>query len=499
VLLPPVITLIVVSWQIQRPSYWRDEGATLSAVTRPGRALLAMLGHADAVHGAYYLGLWVITRLGGTSEAVTRLPSAVAMAIAAAAIAGTGRRLVSTRAGLLSGLVFAVLPEISRYGQEARSYALVTAIAAVASYLLARVLTAERDRDPHRTRWLAAYGCALAFLGLVNIFGLTLIPAHLVTVILVGRRRPRASEAAAKRPRSERVSAGRRDPGRRSLLTGWVTAALAAVVTASPVLWLAWQQREAQDWLKPPGLSTFEKLHDLIGSGFLAGALLLAVIGGIVIGRRTGRLPATWPAGVPALALPWLLLPPALLITVSLIQPLYTLRYIIFVLPAVALLAGTGLAALEHRWLVLAALALIVAAAVPGQVNARKTAAHGDNIRQADRWIAAVRHPGDTVVYTGRDARYMAAAYPYGLAQLRNIGLARPKIPSRTLAGSYLHPPGLHDRLAGVHRVWVVTVGTRERYLPELRGLGFHLVHRYHPSDLWLSLYTRPASRADRA
>ena len=47
---PAVVTLLVVCWQIQRPSYWRDEGATLSAVTRPPGALVRMLAHADAVH-----------------------------------------------------------------------------------------------------------------------------------------------------------------------------------------------------------------------------------------------------------------------------------------------------------------------------------------------------------------------------------------------------------------------------------------------------------------
>src|SRR5947199_255410 len=112
--LPPLLTLAVVTWQIKGPSYWRDEGATLSAVTRPAGDLLRMLGHADAVHGVYYLVVWVVVRVFGMAELVTRLPSAVAMAVAAIAVAGIGRRLISRRAGLLAGLVFAALPEVSR-------------------------------------------------------------------------------------------------------------------------------------------------------------------------------------------------------------------------------------------------------------------------------------------------------------------------------------------------------------------------------------------------
>ena len=133
--------------------------------------------------------VWAVVRVFGTAELVTRLPSAVAMAVAAIAVAGIGRRLVSRRAGLLAGLVFAALPEVSRYGQEARSYATVSALAAVASYLLVRVLAeAGPDHPRPRRRWLIGYGAAVAALGMVNIFGLVIIPAHGLTVLLASRR-----------------------------------------------------------------------------------------------------------------------------------------------------------------------------------------------------------------------------------------------------------------------------------------------------------------------
>ena len=142
--LPPVATFVIMLWGITGASYWRDEAATLSAVQRPLGDLLRMLGNIDAVHGAYYLLIWVFVRVGGTGELVTRLPSAVAMAGAAAAVAALGRRLVSPRAGLASGLVFAILPPVSMYGQDARPYAIVVMLAAVASYLLVRAMAAER-------------------------------------------------------------------------------------------------------------------------------------------------------------------------------------------------------------------------------------------------------------------------------------------------------------------------------------------------------------------
>ena len=175
---PPALMLAMALWRITGPSYWRDEAATMTAVQRPFGALLRMMGHVDAVHGVYYLLIWAAVRAGGPGELVTRLPSALAMAGAAAAVAALGRRLVSPAAGLASGLLFAVLPQISLYAQDAREYALVTALAATASYLLVRAMAAAGPRPG----WLAGYAACLGVMGSLNVFSLLLAGAHAVTV-----------------------------------------------------------------------------------------------------------------------------------------------------------------------------------------------------------------------------------------------------------------------------------------------------------------------------
>jgi mannosyltransferase len=501
---PPAATLALMLWRITTPSYWRDEGATLEAVRRPFGALIRMLGHTDAVHGAYYMIIWVVVRLGGSGEFSTRLPSALAMAVAAAGVAGIGRRLVSPRAGLFAGLVFAALPEISWYGQDARSFAMVTALATTASYLLVRVLGAGGSRRG----WLSAYGLALTCLGLVNIFGLTLIPAHGLTVALSLRRArgrhpdgsgpdgsrlggsgpggsgPDGSDAGASHPDGSRAA--------RTLAAGWLAAACVAAAVASPLFVLAWQQRAAEKWLKTPGRGTLADLRDLVGPSALVSVILLIIGCGILlsaVGRR-GRIRAGWPAALPALCLPWLLLPPAVLLAGSLIQPVYTLRYVLFIVPAVALLAGPALAVLG-RVAGTIALALVLLIAVPAQLAARRPGAHGDNIRMADAIVAAARRPGDAVLYASTGARNMAAAYPDGLAALRNIALDRAPIPSGTLAGTYLPAPAVRRRLAAVRRVWVVEVSREAgpQRLPLLQGLRFRIVRKWHVSDIWLMLY----------
>jgi mannosyltransferase len=103
-----------------------------------------MLGHTDVVNGAYYVLMWFVTRAAGTSALALRFPSAVGMAVAAGVTAALGRRLVSARAGLAAGLGagIAALPSVTWYAQNARSYALVTALATIASYLLVRSMAA---------------------------------------------------------------------------------------------------------------------------------------------------------------------------------------------------------------------------------------------------------------------------------------------------------------------------------------------------------------------
>src|ERR1700691_3078317 len=111
----------------------------------------------------------MMVHVGGFGGMETPPPSAAAMPCAAAVVVAIGRRLISPWAGLASGLVFAILPEVSLYGQDARPYAIVVALAALASYLLVRVMDAGADA---RHRWLIGYALSIAALGIVDIFGL---------------------------------------------------------------------------------------------------------------------------------------------------------------------------------------------------------------------------------------------------------------------------------------------------------------------------------------
>jgi mannosyltransferase len=479
--MPGLITFAVVLYQIQRPSFWRDEGATLSAVHRPLPQMLHMLAHQDIVHGLYYLLMWCVVRLAGSGELALRFPSAVAMAVAAGFITLLGRRLVSTRAGLAAGLVFPALSTVSRYGQEARSYALVTALATAASYLLVRALDAT---PATRRRWLAGYGAALACMGLGNLFALLLIPAHL-PVVALKLRGMRLGLAA------EREQPARRDREVRGLFAGWLIAAVAAVIVVSPVAVLAWGQRNQVSWIKPPSGKELGSMSALAGQPLLAVVVLAITACAIAASAARGRARrrADWPAPLVALGVPWLLLPAALLLAASFIHPVYTFRYIVFCIPAGALLAGTGLAALG-RWLGVAALALVVAAGVPGQQHVRGLSGHGENLRLLSHLLVRHARPGDGLIFAGRNDREFAAAYPAGYRRLRDVGLGQYAPRAGTLLDTSAPTPVVRSRLATITRLWAIETGSQRGHVPVLAGLDFRESHRWVVSGIWLVLYT---------
>jgi mannosyltransferase len=487
--LPPAVMLALGLWGITGPSYWRDEAATMTATARPFGALLRMMGNVDAVHGVYYMVMWVVVRLGGTGEVATRLPSVLAMACAAAVVAALGRRLVSPGAGLAAGLLFAVLPQISLYAQDAREYAFITALAATGSYLLVRAMTTTG----RRRGWMAGYAVSLGAMGLLNVFRLLLVAAHAITVALAWRRAGWAAGWSG--GPGGAVRAGR------SLAVAWLGGAAGAFVIASPVLALGFAQRGTLSWLTTPHLvSTVEGLRKLIGPIAMVVALVLAAVIGTMLAASDGRerLRAVWPPELFALSLPWLVLPPVVLIGVSYLSPVYTFRYVLFCAPAAALLGGAGLAALRWpdargalAWAPAAVgLALVAALGIPAQTVIRAPNGHGNNIRAANAIVAAHRRPGDAVLYLGTDSKYFPAAYPSGFVRLDDIALRKTPSQAGNLIGSDYGGSVVRQRLARVPRVWLVKIGPYP-HDRQLRGLGFRLAGRWRASNIWLLLYAR--------
>jgi mannosyltransferase len=406
------------------------------------------------------------------------------VAIGAAFVAATGRRLISPWAGLAAGLLYAILPVVSRYGQEARSYAMVMTVAAIASYLLVRVLQAEADRQ---RRWLAGYAVSIAALGILNIFGLLLVPAHAVTMALICRR-------------------GLREPAPRKLAIGWLTAVVAGLVVASPVLILGYKQRGQIAWLgvntSSSGLNT---LFSLSGSYLVTTTLLIVIAVSLVLSTEASRAKrrAEWPWRLAQLSLPWLIAPPLLLLAASVVQPVYTSRYILICIPPLALIGGAAVASYGRVVGTFALGALLIAGATT-QLGQRTEAGHYDDILAVDQIVAANARPGDVVLYTNPNAESFDAAYSYGLGKLPNIALKERPIPSGTLAGVNAPISEIRARLRHASRVWVVEInslssdpvllglnGLPLSLTPVMDGLPLQFNSYWHERGDYLVLFTR--------
>jgi mannosyltransferase len=429
---PATLTLAVTLLQADRAQLWRDELATWSAATRAPGDLLRMLGTLDAVSGSYYLVMSGWIRLFGDSVLALRLPSALAMTAAAALTAVLGARLFSDRVGVVAGLLFAVVPSTSRYGQEARSYAVATLLAVAATLLLVRAL----DR-PNWTRWVG-YGAAVAGLGLAHLVAITLVAAHAVAVGLAWHRRDR-------RP------------------LRWLAACAGAGIALVPLAAVSRSQRAEQlGWVPTPGLSA---VAELPGGITQAGA-----VGGLLVGLAAAASLNTGRRGVALAAC--LLLPAGALLAVGLVTPLWVPRYLVFTVPFGCLLAAATLVASGLRT-ALVVTALVAVLGAPAQAALRRT--HDAprapiDYRGAVGVVTAYDRPGDAIVYAARGGTGKmldaAVAYLAGGDGPRDVLAVRDPVRGASLRAEECARP---DRcLAGTNRVWLLVPGERAE---PLRGV----------------------------
>jgi mannosyltransferase len=520
--IPAAVALVVGGYELGSPSLWRDEAYTKDAIGRSLGQLFAMLAHQDAVHGAYYVLMYAITPVIGTSTTALRVPSLIAMVIATGFTAAVGRRAallargtrvdvggsrlppeepgwagrldVPALTGLLSGLLFAIAPYMTFYAQMARSYAIETMFATIATYLL----TVAYDRG--QWRWWWAYGVAIALTGLFNLFGVLLLAAHAVTLLIAGRpARPGRGRWAGPIP------------------LRWLAVSAVASAVLVPLLIVMAGQQEQIAWLSRPNGTVIQRLLDtLAGAHWLVIPFALLGLAGLV----ACCLADNWrPLNPAAIALPWLAVPPVLLIAASFVKPVYYIRYVEFCLPALAILAAAGLTGLARlaafaplrrarlAWLAPALTAVIVlglAVALIGPQRAiRQTAARPDNLRGASAIVAAHERPGDVVFYIPMDMQVLGTGYPAPFRRLRNIALAQPAVASATLTGREVTSPAvLKSRFTDVGQVWVITGASNYKFpvpatpvdrekMTLIAQAGLHVLQRWHEGEVMLTLYGR--------
>ncbi|MEU4406847.1 glycosyltransferase family 39 protein [Streptosporangium sp. NPDC023963] len=403
-----------------------DELATLSAARRGAGGLWELAQHIDGHFLPYYafMHLWLEF---GQAEWWMRLPSALATGAATALIADLGRRLSSQPAGLAAAAVYVFLPSVSYHGQNIRSYAFAAAAAVLATWTLYRAI-----EEPGRRGGWWRYAAAVALLGCTQVFALLVMAAHLLAIALYGRGvLPRVLACMA---------------------LGCVPGAVWAAV--------GFAERHAISWITMPGPDVFLALPKMAGGTALAGCAVLAVAAAAPFLRRRHGADRLWIVLLGA----WALLPPLLLFALShLVSPVYVDRYLFATVPAYALLAGLALTALPRLPAVLA-LAGVLAAGFPGQLDFRREDGHHENFPRAVRILAGESRPGDALVY-GRSSlregfRYYDGTRHGGKGLPDDVLLAGPG----PLPDSFGYPErsDVAAAVAGRERVWVVWRGGSE-------------------------------------
>ncbi|WP_098025301.1 glycosyltransferase family 39 protein [Streptomyces sp. st115] len=412
VIAPAALAAALGVWGVRRQNtMWGDEAVTYQLAHRELSQIWNTAQHVDLVHALYYAVMRVIFDLFGAGLLPLRLPSVLAMSAAAGAVGLLGLRLAGPRVGLPAGLVFPLLPQVQKYAQEGRSYAMVCALIAWATYVLV-------DNVPRRSRWRwAVYGCTMLLACLLHEFAVLALAAHGVTLIV--SRPPKG------------------------VLRAWSVTAAGVVIGLLPLAVVSAGQSEQVSW---------------IGGPVRPDHLLVAMVVGVACARAAPR--GQGPVSLAALAVPMLVLPGALLLTASLVKPLFVDRYVLFSNIGIALLLG---ACLDHvrrlpRWSPAVYVATVAAliALVPLSLSLRTPQSRSNDATAVGAAVRDAGRPGDGLLYLSGRQRMLTAADPDDTRLLVDLALAQDPVASNTLAGVELAAPEIAARMKEFDRIIVV-------------------------------------------
>ncbi|WP_234698317.1 glycosyltransferase family 39 protein [Lacisediminihabitans changchengi] len=448
------------------PSLWGDEAASVLSAQRSIPSLFAMLGHVDAVHATYYLGLHFWIELFGASPFSVRFPSAVAIGVCVAGVVVLGTRLDSLTVGVVGGMICAVLPRVTGMGDEARSYAFTAAAATWLTIVFVSILRSERRR---RRQWIV-YGTVLA-VGIYLFLYLALIAiAHLAVLLVSARTRP--------------------------LIRPWARTMVVVVIVVSPLVVAGIFEHSQIGFLADRVTTDFYSLFVTVWFGMTSFAVVawVAIIAAVafftrdVVARRARGLSNGDHSLSPTVVIgAWLFVPSVLLVSSRLLIPDFTARYLSMCAPAAALMMAIGVIRLAHRRVPLIALACaaIVAVAIPGWVQQRGPYAKNNSdwaVISAD--IRSLAQPGDAVAFDdssrpSRRTRLAFDVYPAGFTGLDDITLKTPYSQNTTWFDSTYTVAEANrlGRLSGITRIWMVEYALPGHMdtagISELESLGF--------------------------
>ena len=348
------------------------------------RRLTRVLGGMIRQNGPLYFFLlrgWIAAT--GTSEYAMRFLSLVCGVLCVPLVYALGRRLFDRQTGLFAALLAAISPYLIWYSQEVKMYALVSALALLVIYGLRRAI------EMGNWRWWAVQIIATSLASYTHILAALLIP---VQVLLYFSWWPQARKQ-------------------------WRGALVSLACLTLPYLPLALWQAPQIFHTRETGFYHYKlgEMVQVLLDGWSLGILGLGqpwgtvLISALAVWGLTSPLFLSLPgrkrgAGTSRFALLcWLTLPLLAVWFVSLWQPLFTDRYLIWASPAFYLLIALGLASLWRwgvggRWTVVLLSSIILAISGVNQWQQAAELTKSD-FRAAAAYVAERYETGELVIF----------------------------------------------------------------------------------------------------
>ncbi len=369
-----ILTLITIAgaWlrlsHLGAKSLWLDEGATVTLARVPWHRFMWIWWHGEAnLQTIYFLMMrgWVHM---GSSEAFLRLPSAIFGTVAIPLLYLVTRKFTGVTASLAAAALLAFSPSGVYYSQEARSYSLAIVMVLLATYFFVRAVEENRRAD-----W-----------ALWTVFGIAAFYSHdLAALVLLAQ----AVSIFFKAPPV---------PWRRVIVCGAII--FVAALPGLTYIFRATPENLHFIWMpKPSAKEVWHLAMFFGGSGAKVGmAIVLWTAGAVTLwtASRYGTADARWRA---ALVMLWAILPAFVLALVSLRQPMFLQRYMIFSMPALMLLAGIGVGNLR-KWRIGLLLVVILCASASVTI-VRKYNKPREDWRGASNLVFRSATPGDAVAF----------------------------------------------------------------------------------------------------
>ncbi len=328
-----LITLVAFALRlltIDFQSLWRDEVDAIWFALRPLEQTVAMFTQMAQNGALYFLGLrpWLSTM--GSSEFALRFPSALAGVAAIPMIWLLARKLVGNGVvPLLASFLLAINHYAVWYSQDGNTYTIITFLALVASWCWIKGV------EVRAWRWWIGYVIVISLAMYTHLLAILIVPVHMVWFVIAF-------------PSARKV---------------WARYGIALAFLTLPYLpMLIWQWAMLRANYPVTGFS-YTPIAEMVKTillnqarGFMPGDpiiwltpiwFLLAV--GAVLGftevrdlpLRTQSLPIS-PNRRFGMVLGWFVVPVLLIWFISLRQPVFTDRYIMWNLPAALILIALG-------------------------------------------------------------------------------------------------------------------------------------------------------------